>query len=97
MPLTISIYKISLKPALKFITIFKNNGSLAFFEALPEWAMIFIELIFELSNTIYIIIRKITAIRGFIFPYHLPFTLHFSIFEFTNINSTIIKIFFTIS
>ena len=92
MPFPISVDKISLEPSLKLVSILKNDGPLALLEPLFEGAVIFVELVLELSYAVDIVIVKVASIRRFIFPYHLPFTLHFPIFKFTSVNSTVLKI-----
>lgn len=53
--------------------------------------MVFVELIFELSYAVGMVIGEITRVRGLVFPYHLALPLHFAILKSAYINSTVLK------
>jgi hypothetical protein len=68
MPFSIAIYKIALKPPLKFIAVPEDDSAFSVLESFFERAVVFIELVLKLANAARMIVREIARIRCLIFP-----------------------------
>lgn len=95
MPLSIPFDSVILQPSFEFSPVCKNNCSLAFHLISFIWAKVLISWSFQISNTVSLIISKKTNVKWVIRQSNRSFTLHFAVFELSNINSTIAKVLLT--